>query len=158
LFQPVSTVRGADMQSDLDLLAAKVAELLDRPRKRKDRRRAIQSRLNPDEWRLVNAACLERGVCLADLIRLGLSAVVGSEFPINRNTPPELQRFVARHSPTRYADEKTSVPARDAAIKRDLDQRIKQHAAIVDAGGALAARTLNRRELMTDAPAPLLSR
>lgn len=153
------------MAADLETLAAEVAELrarIDKPKKRKDRRPIMQCRLNDDEIALVDAAATARGVCRADLIRMGLNAVIGIELRIGREIPPGLRGRRNRKHIGRFSDEKTSVPLRDASAVRHLAARaysaqVEYQAAVADQAGAVAMRVRDSGVGMADSASGLLS-
>lgn len=153
------------MPVDIEALAATVAELqarLDKPKPTKDPRPCVVFRINRDELALLDAACTQRGLCRSDVVRLGLNAVIGSAMPIQRAIPAGLMGRRNRKKLSRYTDEKTSVPLRDAATVRDLaakaySAQVEYQQAARDADGATAARVRHSPEMMADSAGPLFT-
>lgn len=153
------------MPTDIERLAAEVAALraiVERPRKRKDRRAMLCFRADSDELAAIDAAAVARGLCRADLIRLGLNAVCGTELRIARDIPAGLRGRRNRKKLDRFSDEKTSVPLRDASAVRHLAARaysaqVEYQAAVADQAGAVAMRVRDSGVGMADSASGLLS-
>jgi len=126
--------------SELDDIRAELVDLREvikheRRKRRKDKRPNFNLRLNPDEAAVFEAACTERGICKSDLIRAGLNAILGTAFPLNRKTPPELQRWVNQR--------KTQDPVFHSLTKRKT---------LIDAKSAMHERMPVVNAIMTEAP------
>ena len=124
--------------SDLAEIKAELAELgaiikRERRKKRKDKRPNINLRLEFEEAAILNAACTERGMCRSDLIRTALNTMLGTSFATNRETPPELRRWINRHK-----------------NPSEVTRNLKQRSELIAAGSARYAPIPTA--MMTEAP------
>ncbi|HXE51214.1 MAG TPA: hypothetical protein VN663_22745 [Ramlibacter sp.] len=126
------------MATDLDALAAKVAELLASKPKKHDPRPILNCRVNADEMAMIDAAAAAKGYCRSDFVRWALNQVLPTVIPIERQIPEQLRRFMVRRKPDHFDDGKTDVRARTASEMRDLAARA--HAAQLDYRTALIAQ------------------
>lgn len=112
------------MPSDLDLLAAKVAELLSKPARRQKARPMLNFRVSVAELATINAAARDKGVCRSDFIRLALNAVLPEAIQTDREIPPGFVRMHARRKAARFDDGQTD----RARIRQNIEHRTELRA------------------------------
>jgi len=152
------------MPTDLDILAAKVAELLDKPRKPQKRRAPLQTlhfRVSPEERAAIEAAATAKACNVSELIRIALNCVLPNVLQVARPIPAQFASLHARRKADRYHDGKTSVIQRNASIDR---QEAGRHAlrlglqarALMQEAGAAVMHTQEAQGGMTDSAVPSL--